>query len=56
MAFIIMNEIIQRSTPQAMVSRIIITASVNSNGFRVPAAVQGDPYAWACKMHMQDPS
>ena len=42
MAFI-MNEIIERNTPQAIVSRIIITASVNSNGWRMPAAVQGDP-------------
>lgn len=38
-----MNEIIQRSTPQAIASRIIITASINTNGWRMPAAVQGDP-------------
>lgn len=48
MAFIIMNEIIQRSTPQAIVSRIIITASVNTNGLQQFKVIL---YALVCKKH-----
>lgn len=43
MAFIVMNEIIERSTAGAIDSTRIPAASAGANGCRTPAAERGEP-------------